>query len=457
MASGPIPFTQWAKKQHPPNPAQSNALSRDDFIAHSPNHTYIYLPTGEVWTSEAVNSRVSPIAIPGRAKPMPASRWIDRNNAVEQRTWSPGDPQIIEGRVIVEGGWTAKDRARIYNSYRPPTIIPTSGDVTLWLDLVEKTYPGDSVHIIRWCAFVVQHPGVKINHAILLGGLPGIGKDTILQPLVRAVGAWNAAEISPAEMLGTFNPFKRAVFLRISEGKDQGEHSRYEFYERCKTLFAAPPETILINEKFVPQYYIPNCVNCAITTNHKISGIYLPADDRRHYVAWTRIVSPSVDLPAVWRFYDSGGIEAVAGYLLRYDLGSFDPKAPPPKTEAFWEIAHSMRPSEEGDMGAIIERLGNPATLIIKDLIGEAAGDTENYFDFGQFLRTSKNARLIALQLEKNGYRPVRNPRSTQGLWLIRKHRTNIYVRSDIDDEAALNLAHRRKDVDSDAGGQDRI
>ena len=30
-----------------------------------------------------------------------------------------------------------------------------------------------------------------------------------------------------------------------------------------------------------------NCLGLIITTNHKTDGIYLPADDRRHYVAWS--------------------------------------------------------------------------------------------------------------------------------------------------------------------------
>jgi len=30
-----------------------------------------------------------------------------------------------------------------------------------------------------------------------------------------------------------------------------------------------------------------NVLGFLITTNHKTDGIYLPADDRRHYVAWS--------------------------------------------------------------------------------------------------------------------------------------------------------------------------
>jgi hypothetical protein len=37
----------------------------------------------------------------------------------------------------------------------------------------------------------------KINHALILGGNQGVGKDTLLEPVKRAVGAWNFLEVSP--------------------------------------------------------------------------------------------------------------------------------------------------------------------------------------------------------------------------------------------------------------------
>ena len=39
--------------------------------------------------------------------------------------------------------------------------------------------------------------------------------------------------------------------------------------------------------KIAHEYSIPNVTGVVITTNHKTDGIYLPADDRRHFVAWT--------------------------------------------------------------------------------------------------------------------------------------------------------------------------
>jgi hypothetical protein len=60
-----------------------------------------------------------------------------------------------------------------------------------WLDHVHKVYPEEAEHIIQWLAHRVQRPQEKINHALVLIGHQGIGKDTLLEPVKTAVGPWN--------------------------------------------------------------------------------------------------------------------------------------------------------------------------------------------------------------------------------------------------------------------------
>ena len=70
------------------------------------------------------------------------------------------------------------------------------------------------------CAHRVQRPQEKINHALVLGGAQGIGKDTLLEPVKYAVGSWNFREVSPQQAMGRFNGFLKAVILRVSEARD---------------------------------------------------------------------------------------------------------------------------------------------------------------------------------------------------------------------------------------------
>src|SRR6516165_9336709 len=106
--------------------------------------------------------------------------------------WSPGQPMVIANRLIADGGWIERNGVTCFNLYRPPIIKP--GKATKagpWLDHVEKVFGADADHIVKWLAQRVQNPSNKINHALVLGGLQGIGKDTMLEPVKRAVGPWN--------------------------------------------------------------------------------------------------------------------------------------------------------------------------------------------------------------------------------------------------------------------------
>ena len=175
-------------------------------------------------------------------------------------------------------------------------------------------------------------------------------------------------------MLGSFNEFARSVVLRISEGKDLGDIDRFAFYEATKTLIAAPPDTLRVNPKYLSPHYVLNVIGVIITTNHKVGGLFLPADDRRHSVAWST-VEPSRLRRRYWAKYwgrlNAGGAEAVAEHLRTLHLAGFNPKAPPPHTQAFWEMVNAMRSEEESEMADIIESLGKPKALIIADLVAE--------------------------------------------------------------------------------------
>jgi Family of unknown function (DUF5906) len=437
-----------ASIRHKSGKAQPLPIS--DFIAHSPDHSYIYRPTGEPWTSTAVNARVLPVPIGRGLKALPANVWLDRNDAVEQRTWAPGEPQVIEDRLVAEAGFFPKLGARVFNLYKPPQIIPaTSRDIRFWRDHLHALWPDQADHIQCWFAHRTQRPGEKINHALVLGGEQGVGKDAIIEPLKRAIGSWNFHEISPQEAMGSFNEWRQSVVLRISEGKDLGDTDRFTLYEATKTLIAAPPDTLRVNPKFVKPYYVLNVVGVIITTNHKVGGIFLPSDDRRHYVAWTPLERSAFDeahWKKYWAWLEAGGAAAVADYLRALDLSRFNPKAPPLRTQAFYEMVNAMRSEKESEMDDILETLERPKALTVSAIISRARSLGRH--EFAQWLRDGvKNARQTALFLEDCGYRRLSNPHDTKGRWRIDGERTAaVYVRKNMSDRegfAAVETLNR--------------
>jgi len=359
-----------------------------------------------------------------------ASSWLDKNRPVEQMTWAPGRPKIIEGRLVSEGGWIERRDFRCFNLYRPPTIVRGNpNEAGPWIEHLRRVYGEDELHITRWLAHRVQKPQEKINHALVFGGAQGIGKDTLLEPVKEAIGPWNFAEVSPQHMLGRFNGFAKSVILRVSEARDLGDIDRFAFYDHTKIYTAAPPDVLRVNEKNIREYNVFNVCGVIITSNHKTDGIFLPADDRRHFVAWSG--STEKDFAegywsSLWGWYASGGANHVAAYLHGFNIGDFDPKAPPPKTAAWWDIVTASRTPEDAELADALDRAGNPSVTTLTEVVANASSD------FSEFLRDRKNSRKIPHRFEACGYAPLRNSDAKDGLWKIGDRRQVLYARGDL-------------------------
>jgi hypothetical protein len=415
----------------------ADEVSINDFYAHLPTHKYIFVPTRELWGAEGVNAKIPPI--PFGDKLIPASKWLDWNRTVEQMAWCPGEPMIISGRLIAEGGWIEKPGASCFNLYRPPTT--RCGDARRadrWVKHVQTVYPDDWRHIVLWLAHRVQKPAEKINHALVLGGPQGVGKDSLLEPVKHAIGPWNFIEVSPTQVLGRFNGYLKSIILRVSESRDLGDVDRFSFYDHLKTLEAAPPDVLRCDEKNLREHSVMNVCGVCITSNHKSDGIHLPADDRRHFVAWTNLTKEDFTEDywrELWSWYHAGGFADVAAYLAGLDLAGFDPKAPPPKTCAFWEIVHASQAPEDAELADALDLLGNPHALTVERIIAVAEGDIRAW------LLDRKNRRTIGHRLEQAGYVPVRNDTAKDGLWKLHGRRQAIYARKELSRRDQIDAA----------------
>lgn len=432
-------FDQAAASQ----PRPRDDVSINDFYAYMPMHQYIFVPSREMWPASSVNARIPPVTIATAEGPreIPAAKWLDQNRPIEQMTWAPGLPMLVTNRIISDGGWIEHANVTCFNLYRPPILKSGNpGKARPWVEHIQYIYDSDADHIIRWLAHRVQHAQEKINHALVLGGAPGIGKDTLLEPVKYAVGPWNFAEVSPKQVLGRFNAFLKSVIMRVSEARDLGDFDRFQFYDHMKAYTAAPPDVLRVDEKHMREHAVVNITGVIITTNHKSDGIYLPAEDRRHFVAWSEL-SKDDFTPGywnnLWHWYANGGIEHVATYLAALDLSNFNPKAPPPKTDAFWAIVDASRAPEDAELADVLESLGTPDATTIMRIANQANGD------FQAWIRERKNRKQIPHRMEKCGYVPVRNEAANDGLWRINNARQVIYAKSSLTVRDRLAAANR--------------
>ena len=423
------------------------AIGLEDFYAVPASNQFMFMPTRELWSAESVNSVLPPVQMPqkrnGKYVELKPTAWLNQYRRVEQITWAPGLPEIIEDRLLFDGGWQQRPGAHGLNLYRPPQIVRgDAGKATPWIEHIRMLYPEDGDHIVDWLAHRVQHPGQKPNHALVLGGKQGIGKDMILQPVKMAVGPWNFREISPTNLLETYNPFVKAVVVRMNEAHDlgEGERNRFMLYERVKIYAAAPPEVLGCTDKYIRRHYVPNVLGLIITTNHKTDGIYLPADDRRHFVAWSErskeeFTTQYWDKMWTWLLQEDGN-EHVAAYLKTYDLSAFNACALPRQTAAFFDIVSANQAPEDADLADALEDLGQPEICCLMSIVTSPRGATL------EWLLDKRQARSFPHRLGRCGYVFCRNPDETdRGRWRVNGRRQTLYVKANLAPEQRLRAA----------------
>lgn len=470
---------------------ENRVLTTDDFVYVLDHGQFIFTATNGAWPRESVDSKLKSIpelnddgspktkAIgKGKAKrtfpsKLKASEFIKRKHSVEQMCWCPGEDKIIKGRILHESGWIERPSVSALNAYNPPTIeIDRLGKVTAdkiapWLDHLKAIYPDDWQHILNFLAHRRQKPGEKINHALFLGGNPGIGKDTILEAVRVAVGPWNWKDVAPHTILERrFNSYLQAVVTRINEARDTGESNRYTFYERMKTMCAAPPDVHEIDRKNIHEYSIVNVNSVIVTSNHLTDGLYLPPDDRRTYIAWSKSIKEEFTdeyWHEIWRWYQNeNGFALVAAFLQQHNLSAFNPKAPPKQTEAFFQIASANITPEEYEIEQALEYLADTGdveddgqtpkyelertkAIVIKQLLF-IASEHDDLSDFYQFISERKNQRAVGYRLAQAGYTPVKNFDDRKGQWRIGTDRVMIYAKADLNQQERREAAQKLKE-----------
>jgi hypothetical protein len=406
----------------------------DDFLAHVPNNTFYHIPTGQFYPPASVDNILYPVAVAKEMdgltpKSIKATKWLAQNRRVDQSTWFPGQPLVIHDLVIRDGVWTEHGGMRVLNLYKAPLPPrPRGAGLDVWFGHMAALYPEHWGYLLDWMAFVAQNPTVKVNFAMVLGGAMRIGKDNILEPFLRAIGEWNSREVRPEQILNSeFNDYLVCRLLKINEAKDMGGESRFQFYEKTKTIIAAPPNVHNINAKFQPPMQIPNLNATIITTNHRTGGLYLHPDDERHAVLFSNArkeMFPKHYWDAYFKWmHEGGGAEEGAAHLMTRDVSQFDPKRPI-HTAAFHEMVEGGQSAEHNDLLDVIERMnGQPFTL---DQLSIAALSTD--VELSTWIKNRGKSSAVKRSLNDLGYVQYRNHDDKQrGRWLLGGKLVTLY------------------------------
>lgn len=306
------------------------------------------LTTGDPLTANGFNACNTHVAQYGRSGVQSAAAIFmntPKARKVATVTYRPGSPAIVQEEV------NGTERPAV-NLWRPSTLKPADAasdeECRPWLEHVSMLFGEEGApareHILNYMAFILQFPGVKINHApVILSAMHGVGKDTMFVPFVAALGHHNVSTVGPDELFAPFNPWIEKQFIVVNEVMN---FHKKEMTNKIKPLLADPPHFLQVNRKNIPQYVIPNIPNVLMYTNYD-DAIAIDEEDRRVWVhrCLTDEARGKEYFQPLYNWYAAGGSALVARWLLSRDLKDFSAKDRPAMTEAKQEMIEGGTPA----------------------------------------------------------------------------------------------------------------
>jgi hypothetical protein len=237
-------------------------------------------------------------------------------------------------------------------------------DIAMWMNHCRELVPepAELDHIFDVMAFKVQHPEIKVNHAILHAGDEGSGKDTFWAPFIWAVCGdhlKNRGIMDNNSVTSQWGYQLESEILIINELKEPDAATRRQLANQLKPIIAAPPEMLPINRKGLHPYYMANRLFVLAFSNDPVP-ISLASQDRRWFCVWsTAPRMQSEKASAIWKWYRSGGFYAIGRFLRDRNISKFNPSAPPMMTEFKTNlIEHGMSMAESFLVEMMKERRG---------------------------------------------------------------------------------------------------
>lgn len=231
-----------------------------------------------------------------------------------------------------------------YNLWRGFAVEPGPGDCSKFtdhiLDNVCQENTGLYDWVIGWFAHIFQHPGERVDTALVLRGLQGTGKTKVGEVVGSLIGPAHYNLVDDARYVtGQFNSHMAAcLLLQADEAVWAGNR---DAEGRLKGLITASHQ--FIEKKGVDAVKVRNLVRLLMTSN---ADWVVPAgpEERRFAVldVGEERIQDHAYFAAIDKQMDEGGREALLDYLLKFDLSGVDLRRIP-VTEALWhQKLHSL-------------------------------------------------------------------------------------------------------------------
>lgn len=319
-------------------PESINMYAEYAAVVHPP--MFVNVLTGKHLSDKSFQKKFSHLSEKG----LIATKFIKNRSAgkVERLVYRPGETP----------GISPDGNNNVLNVWRDTGVVAKAGSCSALTEHFELLVPDKSQrdHLLNYLAHLVQKPGVKVKHVILIIGGQGIGKSAIGQLIARIVGKENAIVVGPSEAEDKYKA--RWGNRQVLIFEELMADNRLKFYNDVKPWITEEEHSV--EEKYIQSYFASTPRGMfAFSNEHAPTRI--SADDRRFFVVRSPLQKQSADYYN--RLFRAIGGEELAAFkyqLLTRDISSFEPDAPPPMTEAKQELISDTKAPIENRLEDLI-------------------------------------------------------------------------------------------------------
>jgi hypothetical protein len=259
---------------------------------------------------------------------------------------------------------------KMWNLYSPSEVTPAtvadSAKIKEFMMHMDFMFPleKDRTLFLDWLATTYRHPEIRIPWApFLISPHQGAGKGFIYEVLSRLLGAHNCRKILPDRLENQFNSFLKDSTLVCIDEMKQGQ--RYAIHDKLKSYISETEQEV--NAKNLKEGMAQIFCNIIIFTNHS-NAAFIEENDRRFWVHKVHGIKTSPYYKVLWDWAaEDDNIAHLMKWCIDRDLSKFNPKAPPPLTEA----KSDMIMANKSEIELILEdAIAHREALFAADVVG---------------------------------------------------------------------------------------
>lgn len=252
-------------------------------------------------------------------------------------SWWIKHPKRRQYEGVVFDPSPSADHPDLYNLWRGWSVEPKQGDWSLMKRLLKDVLCGGNEqsfeYVLKWSAFMVQHPHVAAEVAVVFRGAKGAGKGTFARALMNLAGLHGLQVAQTEHFTGRFNEhLSDKIFLFVDEGIWGGDK---KLEGAVKNLITEP--NLTFEGKNKPIVSGPNRLHVMIASNE--DWVVPASNDERRFAIFEADHLARNELPE--NFFDKlhrqmkdGGNAAMLHELMDMNIEDWHPRQNVPVTEA---------------------------------------------------------------------------------------------------------------------------